>query len=216
MIKTSQQNAERRKQSETRQRSWRGPAYCLLPTAYDSRGFTLVETLVAITILMMAIVGPYYAIQQAVNASYTARDQLIAASLAQEGVEYIHSIRDNNYIYNSSLACQPNGCRSWLAGLDGSNGSTASAANCFTATGCMVDPTQNTAVTCAAGGCQPLYLSGTYVYNQAGSGAPTRFTRTVTLTSVSGTEVAVTVTVSWITEHTPHKVIVTEHLNDWL
>ena len=185
-------------------------------SAAPVRAFTLIETLVAITILMMAIVGPYYAVQQAVNASYTARDQLIATSLAQEGVEFVHSIRDNNYIVNSALGCQPNGCRSWLASVDGTSGSTASYANCFTANGCMVDPTQNTVNACAASGCTPLYLSNTYIYNQAASGAATRFTRKVTLQSVSATEVAVTVKVTWITEHTSYTVTVTEHLNNWL
>ena len=104
-------------------------------TTITQRGFTLVETLVAITIIALAIVGPLYAVQQSLNVSRVSRDQLVASALAQEAVEYVRSIRDGNYLYNLRTGA----ARSWLYGIDGTAGST----NCSIAR-CVVDPTQNT------------------------------------------------------------------------
>lgn len=59
-------------------------------------GFTLIETLVAVMILAFAIVGPLTLAAQSLRASHDARDELFATYLATEGIEVIHSIRDNN------------------------------------------------------------------------------------------------------------------------
>jgi prepilin-type N-terminal cleavage/methylation domain-containing protein len=167
------------------------------------RGFTLVETLVAITVVVTAMVGPLYAVQQSLNASRTAREQLIASSLAQEGVEYVRSIRDNNYLF----VLRTSSPRSWLFGLDGTGGSV----DCISAT-CVIDPTQNT-VSRTVG---PLYLSSTNLYNQASSGTITKYTRTVQLTPVSSTEMTLTVIVTWTSKNQTRNVTITERLHNWL
>ena len=58
------------------------------------RGFTLLETFVAITILMFAVVGPLTIVSKALNASYDSRDQITAFYLAQDAIEYIRNVRD--------------------------------------------------------------------------------------------------------------------------
>lgn len=155
------------------------------------RGFTLVETLVAITIIALAITGPFYAVQQALNASRASRDNLIASSLAQEGLEYVRSIRDGNYL----------GGVAWLSGL----------ASCY-AVPCTIDPTQNQIRTSVA----PLYLSSQGLYNQASSGTVTPFTRTMQLTTVSANEVRVTIIMTWQTRGVPHTMTLSESLHNWL
>lgn len=167
----------------------------------SARGFTLVETLVAITILMIAIVGPFYSIQQAITASYVSRDQLIASSLAQEGVEYIYFVRNSNYLSS----------RAWDAGLG----------DCRNSQGCTVDPTQNTIAQCSngawpSGGCAPLRLSSTGLYTQTGSYPATRFTRKVEVQTVSATQMKVTVTVLWTTNRANYTIVITEDLYNWL
>ena len=62
------------------------------------RGFTLIETLVAITILLVAIVGPMSAIGTSLSQMSISRDQIIAINLAQEGIEAIRQERDSKMI----------------------------------------------------------------------------------------------------------------------
>lgn len=175
------------------------------------RGFTLVETLVAITVVVTAMVGPLYAVQQSLNASRAAREQLIASSLAQEAVEYVRAIRDSNYLY----VLRTGSARSWLFGLDG----TASSVNCITAT-CVIDPTQDmqNAITRMPTP-SPLYLSSQNLYTQAAVvPTPTAYTRTVQLAPVSGsvTEMTLTVIVTWRSKNQTRNVTITERLHNWL
>jgi len=164
--------------------------------ASDPRGFTLVETLVAIAIIMIAIVGPYYSVQQAITASAIARDQLIASSLAQEGAEYVYYRRDSNFLAGSS----------WLSGLSACQGTY----------GCTVDPSANAVAACSSSGCAVLKLNTSNLYTYSGSYPATKFTRTVKIQTVSSTEVRVTVTVTWSTEHNSYTVDVVENLYNWL
>ncbi len=59
------------------------------------KGLTLVETLVAISILTISVIGPLGIIAQALHTSYYTRDQMTAYYLAQEAVEYVRNLRDN-------------------------------------------------------------------------------------------------------------------------
>lgn len=61
---------------------------------HQNKGFTLIETLVAITILMISIVGPLTIAQKSLMAATLAKDQVIASFLAQEVIEKIKNDRD--------------------------------------------------------------------------------------------------------------------------
>lgn len=167
-------------------------------------GFTLVETLVAIAVLMITIVGPLYSVNRALQNSYVARDQLIASALGQEGAEYIRGVRDGNYLYNIANPSTP---VNWLNGL----------ANCRTGNICTVDPTGNTPIAiCPSGVCTPLNMSSAGLYTQASGYPATRFTRSVQIADVSATEITITVTVAWMTGRVPYSVVIVEHLTNWL
>lgn len=175
------------------------------------RGFTLIETMVAISLLAISLIGPYVAVQNALQSSYVARDQLIASGLAQEGVEYIRAIRDNNFL-NS---------RTWMNGL-----TTLSCYNANPSTYCTVDPTLGdvhtapSAIGTHAGTSSAsfLYVSSTGLYNQQDLGTPSRFKRLVRLYPVGGgsTEVQVVVQVIWNTGPRSYSLIVSDTLHDWL
>jgi prepilin-type N-terminal cleavage/methylation domain-containing protein len=62
------------------------------------KGFTLIETLVAISILMIAILPPMELTMESLSAAYYARDQVTASNLAQEAIEVIRSVRDSNIL----------------------------------------------------------------------------------------------------------------------
>ena len=174
------------------------------------RGFTLIETLVAISVLAIALVGPFTAIQNALMSSYTARDQLIASALAQEGLEYIRSIRDNNYL---------NDQRPWMDGIDslGCYGGGAGPSSF-----CVIDPTEGDihggeglTVCPQLSQCPVLKLSDGNLYNQS-SGDDTRFKRVVQITEISDTEVQVVVEVHWTTSRRDYTITVSDVLRDWI
>src|SRR3989344_8733451 len=81
----------------------------------NSNGFTLVETLVAISILTLSIAGAFTAVQSGIQSSTFAKDQTTAFYLAQEGMEFIKNKRDENAL--NSINEQPNPVTNWLTGL---------------------------------------------------------------------------------------------------
>jgi len=76
-----------------------------------SKGFTLVETLVAISILLVAVVTPITLISQNITNANVAKDTLTASYLAQEGIELIRGMRDTHVLKGASapdwLSIQP-------------------------------------------------------------------------------------------------------------
>lgn len=183
------------------------------------KAFTLVETLVAITIVLLAVLGPFQLVQQSLSNSYVARDQLIATALAEEGLEYIRALRDSNYLYN---VVNPSTPRSWLYGLNTSAGAEE---DCFRSQGCTVDPTRtanNESVDECAVTCPNLKLNpSTQQYTQRNLAGyeQTPFTRKVLLEPVNGssnTAVKVTVTVTYVSVHATRTVTVTDYLYNWL
>ncbi|MDQ3014342.1 MAG: type II secretion system GspH family protein [bacterium] len=67
-------------------------------TKISSRGFTLVETLIAISILSLALLPPVYTAYQSVVSANFAKDQMIASYLAQDAMDYIIAKKNQNII----------------------------------------------------------------------------------------------------------------------
>ena len=64
-------------------------------------GFTLVETLVAISIFTTSILGLMSVLSGSISNTNYVKQKIIATYLAQEGVEYIRSMRDTYVLYSS-------------------------------------------------------------------------------------------------------------------
>lgn len=62
----------------------------------DQKGFTIIETFVAITILLLAVLGPLSIMAKYFIDAKWAQNQIIATQLAQEGIELLISKRDFN------------------------------------------------------------------------------------------------------------------------
>ncbi|MDP3962577.1 MAG: prepilin-type N-terminal cleavage/methylation domain-containing protein [bacterium] len=90
-----------------------------MPTQKRNKGFTIIETLVAVAILMISIAGPLTIAHKGLLAAINARDQVTASYLAQDAMEYVKNMRDNNKLENHS----------WLAGFDGCNSVNACGVN---------------------------------------------------------------------------------------
>ena len=167
-------------------------------------GFTLIETLVAISLLMTAIVAPMALAAQSLASAYYARDQITAYFLAQEAIEAVRSVRDGNILHDALSNGSP---RDLL--------STIPVGQNFT-----IDSTTNTMTPCF-GACSALQTNGEfYGYGDGGSGwKATPFTRTVFAKFVAGTtdEVQITSTVSWKTgSYNIRTFSITENLYRWI
>jgi prepilin-type N-terminal cleavage/methylation domain-containing protein len=62
------------------------------------RGFSMIETLVAITMLTLAVTAPLTLAGQGLIAANYAKDQVTAFNLAQEAIELVRFHRDNQLI----------------------------------------------------------------------------------------------------------------------
>ncbi len=71
-------------------------------------GFTLIETIIAIFILLVGIVGSYNATQDISFSSNQTRQRLIAAYLAQEATEIVKNQRDTNFRRNAGWNAELN------------------------------------------------------------------------------------------------------------
>jgi prepilin-type N-terminal cleavage/methylation domain-containing protein len=161
-----------------------------------SKGFTLVETLVAITVLLLAVAAPLTLGMQGLRASRVARDQVVATYLMQEAIEYIRFTRDSNRI----------GGGSWLSGLD----------TCL-AGACTINPWTLTLAACSGGTCPAIsYDAATGRYGYTTGWAATKFVRTITMQeTVPGAEAQLTVSVSWPDGTVNRSVSLTEDILNW-
>lgn len=164
------------------------------------KGFTLVETMVAISILMLAILGPLSIAAAGLRNSAYARDQITAYYLAQEAIEFARDKRDDNYFKNFNNPSTP---ISWLYGLN---------TECSSTGGCVLDslewfkgnpPTKQCNATAVPDDCgsQQMYVTtdGYYTYETPTGAIPARYKRIIKITPVSGSsdEVTVTAYMSW-------------------
>ena len=68
----------------------------------SSKAFTLVESLVAISILMIAIASPMTLAQKGLSTATLSKDQMIASFLAQDAIEAVKNIRDQIAVTQTS------------------------------------------------------------------------------------------------------------------
>lgn len=156
-------------------------------------GFTLVEVLVAVSVLSIAILATFTAVSNSMKVTNFTEDQITAYYLADEALEYIRNRRDGNAIQHVN-ALATGGSVAWLTNIAQVSGDPCSAGKV-----CYVDIPANTIGTCSstAASCPVLLYnasSGLYGYV---SGTATVYKRSITITAINSTEVSVRVQVSW-------------------
>lgn len=191
------------------------------PATATSFGFTLVETMIAVTVLTLSISGPLYAASRALIAAQVARDQLVASYLAQEGIEYMRAMRDNEYLAAYQAGGANVSANAWNSFVSGA--SPGSMTGCITTT-CTLDPARSmgtgnglSLAPCSGPSCAPLYLVNGIYTVQSGipEGVKTPFTRTVAAVTISTNDERIISTVSWSFHNIPYAVTVTDHLTPW-
>jgi type II secretory pathway pseudopilin PulG len=179
-----------------------------------NKGFTIVETLVAVAILMISIAGPLVVANQSLKAAQYAKNQSIATFLAQETIEYIKNIKNNNSTNGVGLAnwlLTPNtvlndsGVQVDLGAMCKSSIMSQGVSNLCdldskeSVTGSLHTNCINTSSNPPKQGCVIYKDSNNNYSSNPASGNATGFRRFFNVDlQTSGTEARVKVTVSWI------------------
>lgn len=172
-------------------------------TSSTKAGFTLIEALVAITILLVGVIGPLGLAAQGIADGLFAKNQIVANYLAQEGVELIINRRDSNVFAK----------RDWLDGLD----------SCTEGDPCSLDALSGDIVVCNADpGCGKLrYNEVSQVFGDpatTGTFTGTTFTRTFFIKdSASGNdqERIAEIKVTWFNHLAERQLILNDYLYNY-
>ena len=184
----------------------------------QDKGFTLIEAIVAIVILITAISGPIALAGRSLRASLTAQNEMIATYLLEEGFEVMHNMRDNNsaadltpthanwltdIYFNCKVLCiidatQHNGPGIWASG--GASPAILCAPPCTNYTTMYFDPSSGIYQQKASGfggGWTKTIFNRSYVMTGIDADPPlrqVRITGTITFTGYGGTLRTLTVT----------------------
>lgn len=174
-------------------------------------GFTFIETMIAIAVLLIAIVAPMSLAHQGVQAARLAQDEIVAFYLAQEGIEVVRNMRDENKLVGTTqLADALVPCI-----VDPNNPADL---------GCYIDATVISGGTfdvtaCSAGGCPPIKKDDEkYSYETVGSFVDTKYTREIRTWYVADPdtkEAKVEVIVTWPFLSGTRTYTLQENLLDW-
>jgi len=170
-------------------------------------GFTLVETLVAISIFSLSILGLISVLSQGIADINYAKQRMVGEYLAQEGIEYVRNIRDTYTIYHPQ------------SGQDGWDDFKAKLAPCVGVT-CGVDPLlpgsdAGSVFQCPPENCDLFLNNGAYNISIYG-GANTGFRRRMQIVETTADEMEVYVSVNWAQGSGNKEVKFYETLFNWM
>lgn len=184
-----------------------------------NRGFTLIETLVAISIFSVSILAMMAVLADGISDTNYVKKKIIATYLAQEGIEYMRNMRDTFVLYDPTSPA--------TGFLNGFN-STFANIGCGNANGCYFDDrnvnygTQDrpialqTLVTACGASCPPLLYDNTTGKYGYVSGANSDFIRKVKVNQINADEIKISSTVFWTQGSGNYSVTLSENLFNWV
>ena len=121
------------------------------------RGFSLVEALISITVLMISVAAPLKLAGDGVNSASIAEQQIVAFYLTQDAMEYVKNVKTSNRLALDDIT----------EGLDDCNVTVGH--------GCRIDTVEGSTFPCSAEDCATSGLlrfhdgTGVYDYDNTGS-----------------------------------------------
>ena len=162
-----------------------------------NKAFTLIEVIVAISVMAIGVLGIYALVPRIVSISGANLNKFIASQLAREGIEIVRNIRDTNWLEQVSDSANP-----WNEGLT----------DC--STGCEADyntPATEDPILTSYGQGRYLKVDADGFYNYE-NGTSTKFKRKITITP-GADMLNIKVEIIWHGKGSPFQV--EENLYDW-
>ncbi len=175
----------------------------------SKRGFTLVETLVAISIFTVSIVALMSVLATGISNANYAKAKITAAYLAQEGIEYVRNLRDTYVVYTGVPGNSWNGFKAKLISCNGPDlGSSCGFDTVFP---------YNFFVCTNPNDCK-LYVDNNGNYSTNALGADSHFVRKIWMTPIGAdnTEVKIFSDVSWKQGSGDYNITFSENLFNWV
>lgn len=161
------------------------------------KGFTLLEVIVAVSLIVVGVIGVFGLLYIVLVSGQVSSSQLVAAYLAQEGIEIVRNIRDTNWLKNNP----------WDEGI--------------TAGDWEADYTTNNLTDTYDGDYLRIDINGFYNYS---AGTSTKFKRRITIFGKTDLSFPpddtydmfkVRVTVEWQERGRTHQISAQENLYNW-
>ena len=169
-----------------------------------NKGFTLVEVLAAMFIMVMGVLGVFGLIGRTVAFNSSVNSQLVASYLAQEGLEIVRNIRDANFLKihkgvggiwtDGIIACVPPYNPPCVVNRE-------------------ADYTTETSLNVSQDRFLKISSEGFYNYT---AGDDTIFKRNISITQSSGDVLGISVDVSWQDKENTRTVRGATELYNWL
>jgi prepilin-type N-terminal cleavage/methylation domain-containing protein len=188
----------------------------IIKTKNKQRGFTLLETLVAIFILVLSITGPMSFAQSSLRTAFLARDQITAFFLAQDAIETIKNMRDDNALKE----------KDWLDGIEICDENFTE--DCLISIETLYENVSGGSLgdikveECSSGDCSAMKNDslGRFGYTFAvGQSTDSRFTRNIYIKEiVANAELEIVVEVSWTSNVRVggSRIAVQENIFNWI
>lgn len=165
-------------------------------------GFTLLETIVALGLIVTALAGPFSLATRGIFTAKFGKSKIVALNLAQEGIELIRQMRENNVLGGYDWRGLAGPCTGTCTRLQ--NGSYQP--DVYTAANGATPP--------LATGAVMLFDAISGLYNQA-AGSPTPFVRTVSISTPASHQMRVISAVAWTESGIQRRVQLETTFTNW-
>lgn len=145
------------------------------------KGFSFIEVMLSVFLISVGLISVMGLVSASLRNSIDSRDQTVASLLAEEGVEVMRNIRDNNCLEKCGYGTSFNNIP-----VNNTNCIVDSGTTSMSASDCDKSLADET-----------LYYSSAGLYNKGKFGTSTKFKRRIDINSPSSGEIVVTSMVSW-------------------
>jgi hypothetical protein len=179
-----------------------------------NKGFTMLEMIITVFVLITGILASYYLFSQIMVATSVASSRLTAAYLAQEGIEIIRNMRDTKWLQCQVGTVDTVGTDCWQVIKD-----TFREQGC--SFGCEADYTTGTGIDgenlLAPYNGNPLKIDADNFYSYSMVGTPTKFKRKITVAPDPSHDdiLEVSVLIEWQDRGKDYNFTSEEYLYNW-